>query len=167
MNSLLEETIEAWDDVRNGVIAEAENIAPKDFAFRPTEESRSVSELIVHIVEVGMMMTGELTRAQGSFRRKPYPNLIDEYASSIQKLAKKSELVAALRRTFRDGAKAFRDAGEITMLQQITRFDGKPGTRLAWLNHGIAHEMYHRGQLALYQRHLGITPALTKLINGE
>jgi uncharacterized damage-inducible protein DinB len=52
------------------------------------------------------------------------------------------------------------------MLQTITRFDGKQGTRLAWFHHGIAHEMYHRGQLALYQRHLGLTPALTKLIAG-
>ena len=52
------------------------------------------------------------------------------------------------------------------MMQFIVRFDGKRGTRLAWFNHGIAHEMYHTGQLALIQRVMGITPALTKAIQG-
>jgi uncharacterized damage-inducible protein DinB len=167
MKSLLEETIEAWEDTRQGVIAEVENVPTKDFGFRPNAEMRTVAELVVHIMEVGLMMTGELSRPDGSFRRKPYPKLIDEYASGIQGLSKKRELIAALNRTFRDGAKAFRDAGEIHMLQTITRFDGNQGTRMAWFNHGIAHEMYHRGQLALYQRQMGLTPALTKLIRGE
>ena len=167
MNSLLEEVIEAWEDVREGVIAEVENIPPKHFGFRPTEENRTVSELVVHIMEVALMMTGELTREDGNFRRKPYQKLIDEYASSIQHLSSKRELLSALRSTLRDSVKAFRDAGELHMLQFITRFDGKSGTRLAWFNHGVAHEMYHRGQLALYQRNLGITPALTKMITGK
>ncbi len=52
------------------------------------------------------------------------------------------------------------------MLQMIRRFDGIPGTRLAWLDHGIAHEMYHRGQLALYARLMGHVPALTQRIRG-
>jgi len=52
------------------------------------------------------------------------------------------------------------------MLQWIRRFDGKPGTRLTWMNHGISHEEYHRGQLALYARLLGRVPALTRLIQG-
>ena len=34
------------------------------------------------------------------------------------------------------------------------------------MNHGIAHEEYHRGQLALYARLLGRVPALTRLIQG-
>ena len=166
MNSLLEEAIEAWEDTRSGTIDEVENIPPKQFGFRPTEENRTVSELVVHIMEVSMMMAGELTRDDGSFRRKPYPKLIDEYASSIQKLSTKRELIATLRSTLRDGVKAFRDAGEIRMLQTIVRFDGQRGTRLAWFHHGIAHEMYHRGQLALYQRQIGLVPALTKRIMG-
>jgi DinB family len=51
----------------------------------------------------------------------------------------------------------FRPADEV-------RTVAEKGTRLAWLCHGISHEMYHRGQLALYQRLLGIEPALTKRI---
>lgn len=166
MSTLLEEAIEAWEDTREGLIAEVDNIPADQFAFRPTEENRSVAELVVHIMEVSLMMAGELTRPDGDFTRKTYPKLIQEYAGSVQKLDRKRDLMAALYRTFRRAVKGFRDAGEIHMLQYITRFDGKPGTRLAWFHHGIAHEMYHRGQLALYQRHLGLTPALTQRIYG-
>jgi uncharacterized damage-inducible protein DinB len=37
---------------------------------------------------------------------------------------------------------------------------------MQWLHHGIAQEMYHRGQLTLYARLMGLKPALTKRIEG-
>ncbi len=166
MTSLLDEAIESWEDVRGGVLSEITNVPAKQFDFRPADGARSFSELVVHVMEVGMMMVGELTREDGNFRRKPYPKLIEEYSKRIQNLSAKPELTAALRRTLSEGTKAFRQAGEIRMLQTIVRFDGKPGTRMAWFHHGIAHEMYHRGQLAMYARIMGIKPALTKLIEG-
>jgi uncharacterized damage-inducible protein DinB len=57
--------------------------------------------------------------------------------------------------------------GELFLLQAIRRFDGLPGTRLAWLWHAIDHESYHRGQLAIFIRVMGGVPALTKQIYGE
>ena len=59
MKSLLEEAIEAWEDARNGVIAEVENIPANRFEFRPTPDNRTVSELVRHIMEVSLMMVGE------------------------------------------------------------------------------------------------------------
>ena len=167
MNSLLEEVIEAWEGTRDGIIAEVENIPPKQFEFRPAAESRSVSELVHHIMEVSLMMVGELTREDTNFHRAPWPKLLAIYNKPIDGLQSKRELLTALRSTLRDGVKAFRTAGELHMMQFITRFDGKKGTRLAWFNHGVAHENYHQGQLALYQRLIGITPALTKMIQGS
>jgi uncharacterized damage-inducible protein DinB len=76
-------------------------------------------------------------------------------------------LIALLTKTHRDGEKKIRQAGELHMLQLIARFDGERGSRLAWMNHGIAHEEYHRGQLALYARLVGKVPALTQLIYGK
>jgi uncharacterized damage-inducible protein DinB len=60
----------------------------------------------------------------------------------------------------------FQTVGELHMLQLIERFDGELGTRLAWLHHGIAQEMYHRGQLTTYTRLMGLEPALTRKIRG-
>ena len=72
-----------------------------------------------------------------------------------------------LRNTHAIGVRQIQGAGELAMLQTIKRFDGQPWTRLAWMQHGIAHEEYHRGQLALYVRLLGRTPALTQLIESS
>jgi uncharacterized damage-inducible protein DinB len=166
MNSLLEEVIEAWEGTRDGVIAEVENIPPKQFDFRPAPESRTVSALVVHIMEVSLMMVGELTREDTNLRRTEWPKLLAMYDKPIRGLSAKKDLVPALKSTVRDGVKAFRDAGELHMMQLIARFDGKRGTRLAWFNHGVAHENYHQGQLATYQRLIGIKPALTKMIEG-
>ena len=90
-----------------------------------------------------------------------------EYARGIKPTTHKKQLVQLLTKTQADGAQKIAKAGHLHMLQLITRFDGVPGTRLAWMNHGISHEEYHRGQLALYARLVGRVPALTQLIYGK
>lgn len=167
MNSLLEESIEAWEGNREGVIAEVENIPPEKCDFKPGPESRSASELALHIMEVSLLMVGELTREDTNVHRAEWPKLLAMYNGPIRGLKSKKEIVSALKSTLRDGVKAFRAAGELHMMQLMMRFDRKRGTRLAWFNHIISHEDYHRGQLAIYQRLMGIKPALTKMIEGS
>jgi uncharacterized damage-inducible protein DinB len=166
LTSLLEETLEAWQYTRDGVIEEIENLSETDLKFRPHAESRTAAEIGLHIVESGLMMVGELTRPGGNFRRKSYPQLLKEHAGALPSALKKALLVKLLKRTHAEGDKKIRRAGELFMLQRITRFDGELGTRVAWMNHGISHEDYHRGQLALYARLVGRVPALTKLIRS-
>ncbi|HEX9655156.1 MAG TPA: DinB family protein [bacterium] len=164
--SLLDETLESWEDARLGIIEEAKNIPASQFDFRPTPDVRSVKEQLVHVLEVAMMMTGELVRPDTNFDRIEWPKLLQMYAAEAYRASSKAELLKLLKSQLQEGIKEFREAGELHMLQLIKRFDGHLGTRLAWLQHGIAQEMYHRGQLCLYERLLGIEPALTKLIRG-
>jgi uncharacterized damage-inducible protein DinB len=166
MNTLLDEALEAWEDARNGVIDEVQNVPADQFDFRPADGTRSVTELVVHIMEVPLMMVGELTRPDTNLKRWPWQKMLSHYAGHVRNLRTKRELIAALKRTLKEGTAKFREAGELHMLGRIERFDGELGTRLAWLHHGIAHEMYHRGQLAVYQRLMGLTPALTQRIGG-
>lgn len=163
-HSLLEETLEAWSDVRRGLIEELKNIPDDRFGFRPTPETRSVTELAQHVLEVALMMTGELTRPDTDFRRVPWPELLDLHAAHVKGVTSKARLIDLLADSFQQAEQQFLEAGELHMLQLIERFDGEKGTRLAWLNHGIAQEMYHRGQLVTYQRLMGIEPALTRKI---
>jgi uncharacterized damage-inducible protein DinB len=165
-SDLLEEALEAWHWVRHGLVDEVKNLGEEDLAARPTPKSRTGFELGHHIVEVAQMMCGELSRPDGDFQRKPYGKLIAEYAGQLQIPSRKDDLVLLLETTHGEGEKRLRQAGELALLQYITRFDGKRGTRLAWIYHGIAHEEYHKGQLALYARLRGKVPALTQLI-GE
>ena len=164
--SLLEEALEAWAFTRSGVIEELKAFPDKGLAFRPSEEARTIAELVRHIVESNLMMSGELARANGDFQRKSFEGFLQEYGRGVAAHRTKRQLLDALRRTHREGEAKIRQAGELHMLQLIRRFDGEMGTRLAWMNHGIAHEEYHRGQLALYARLMGRVPALTKRIMG-
>jgi uncharacterized damage-inducible protein DinB len=164
--SLLEETLEAWTDARRGIISEARNIPSNRYDYRPAPGMKNVHELVVHILEVSMLMTGELVRADTNFRRAPWTRLLKMYAAQVYRAKTKSDLVRLLSSQIKDAETKFRNAGELHMLQFIERFDGEMGTRLAWLNHGIAQEMYHRGQLTVYERLMGLEPALTKRIRG-
>ncbi|HYL21826.1 MAG TPA: DinB family protein [Gemmatimonadales bacterium] len=165
-DNLLEEALEGWRGVREGVVAEVANLPATQFGFRPTPESRTVTALVQHILEVAMMMTGELTRPDTNFHRAPWPRLLALYAKPAWRARGKAPLLRLLRSQLHHAEARFRRAGELSLLQCIKRFDGERGTRLAWLYHGIAHEEYHRGQLALYARLLGREPALTRLIRG-
>jgi uncharacterized damage-inducible protein DinB len=164
--SLLDETLEGWWDVRNGVIAEVRNIPAGKFDFRPVPEVRNVREMVQHILEVAMMMTGELTRPDTNLRRAPWPKLLRMYAVPAYRAMTKAQLLKILQSQMVDADRKFRAAGELALFQFHTRFDGKQGTKFAWWHHGIAQEEYHRGQLATYQRLMGLVPALTKLIHG-
>jgi len=165
--TLLDEALEAWTFARDGVADELRNLPDKDLAFRPAPEARSALELVQHIIESGLMMAGELARPDGDFRRKSYEGFLHEYGRGVRVWRSKAPLLAALRKTHADGEKKLRQAGELHMLQHIRRFDGEMGTRLAWMQHGISHEEYHRGQLAMYARLMGRVPALTKRILGQ
>lgn len=164
--TLLDETLEAWEDARRGVIAELENLPRDRWDFRPVPEVRSVAELAAHVLEVSQMMVGELTRPDTDFRRVPWEDLLEMHAADVRHLRERGALLNALHSTLDAGVAKFREAGEPHMLGWIERFDGEPGTRLAWLNHGVSQEMYHRGQLALYARLLGFVPALTQRIQS-
>ena len=165
--SLLDELLAAWAYTRQGVIAEIRNLPDKLTGFRPTPGSRTLADLAVHIVESGLMMSGELTRADGNFRRQSYEAFAKQYAVPSSGRRSRRDLLTLLKDTHARGETQIRRAGEVRMLQQIVQFNGEKATRLSWMHHGIAHEEYHRGQLALYARLTGEVPALTKLIMGD
>jgi len=166
-DTLLEEALELWRFAREGVIAEVESIPADRFDFRPAKGARTLAELVRHIVESAVMGYGELTRPDGDFRRLPPEQFFAEHAANVPAGTTKEELLDLLRSTHAQGERLFRDAGEVGMLQRIRRFDGLTSTRLAWLWHLIDHESYHRGQVAMYARQIGLIPALTKLIHGD
>jgi uncharacterized damage-inducible protein DinB len=110
------------------------------------------------------MMVGELTRSDTNLHRAPWPELLALYNEPLRKARSKKQLVALLESSLASGCRSFLRAGEANVARTIERFDGLRGTKLSWLHHGIAHEEYHRGQVALYARLLGREPALTRAI---
>ena len=162
--TLLEEALEAWEVARHGVISEVRVIPARQFDFRPKKDVRSVAELVAHVIETGSMWSNELVRKCPDFTRKTFPDFIKHYARDVGQPRAKGDWVRLLRNSQRHGARRIREVGEVQMLQLVRRFDGEHSTRLTWMHHGIAHEEYHRAQIALYARFLGLTPALTRRI---
>ncbi|HEX9691985.1 MAG TPA: DinB family protein [Gemmatimonadales bacterium] len=165
--SYLAETLDNWRDVRRGLIEEIEGIRATSFDFRPTPEVRSVRELIQHILESAYMATGELSRPDTNFRRAPHGELLAMYGGHVADAQTKRDLLDLLHAQLAEAEKKFRAAGDLAMGQWIKNFDGSRWTKMQWLHHAIAHEMYHRGQVTVYERLMGLEPALTKRIKGE
>ncbi len=162
--SILDEALEAWQGIRQHLVDEVENIPEDQLDYRLTPSSRSAREIVEHLLVVAEVMTGELCRPDTDFHRESWPEMAERYVRPVKGDETRKELVELLRSSFDESEKKFREFGEIMLLQLITRFDGKRGTRLAWFHHGIAHEMYHTGQLTAYTRALGGVPSLTQKI---
>src|SRR5438045_8856124 len=69
----IENVIESWKEVRNGLIDEANQIPADKFSFQPTPDTRSVKQLLQHLVESQKFLVGEACRSdtnlmRGSFR---------------------------------------------------------------------------------------------------
>src|SRR5262252_6953928 len=105
--SLLDEALEAWQYTRAGVISEIRNLPDVSLSFRPATNSRTAAEIAIHIVESGLMMAGELSRPDGNFRRKSFPQFMKEYTKGIKPLGaapNKKQLVQLLTKTQAEGA---------------------------------------------------------------
>ena len=162
-----DEMIESWRYTREGVIAEVKNFPDEEFTRMPVHLKRTALDLVNHIVESGRLMSGELSRPDGDFQRMPYFDLIREHLRPGDEASSKSEAIALLERSHAEGEAMLKAAGADLMAKPIRQFNGVPANRLSWMTHGVSHEEYHRGQLALYTRLAGETPALTKLIEGS
>jgi uncharacterized damage-inducible protein DinB len=163
---LLDDMLEAWRYTREGVIAELANIPADRFADGPAGLPRSPLDIANHIIESGRLMAGELSLPGGDFKRKPYQEIIAEHSREGDLVSGADDAIEVLTRAHRDGDAMLRAAGAELLMTEIRQFSGVRATRMSWLHHGIAHEEYHRGQIALYARLLGITPALTRQIQG-
>jgi uncharacterized damage-inducible protein DinB len=158
-----DEICEGWQDVRNGLIKEVEAIPADQFGFRAADGTRSVLEILQHIVEAERVLAGETCRDDTNLRRASFPALIAEYAGQAKDADTKDAILKLLRGSLDESLERVREFGDEKLEQSMTRFDGKQLPKRVMLNFIVAHEMYHRGQVTVYQRLLGIEPALTKV----
>ncbi|HEV2883712.1 MAG TPA: DinB family protein [Pyrinomonadaceae bacterium] len=160
----IDRLIETWKEVRAGFVAEVSQIPEDKFSFRATPDTRTVAELIRHVVEVQKMLVGECARPDGDLTRQSFADHLNEHASDIASVTDKNGLLELLRGSMETAEASMRSASS-QLDAPMRRFDGKERTRQDILNFAIAHEMYHRGQFTVYARLLNIEPALTQYFN--
>jgi uncharacterized damage-inducible protein DinB len=156
--------IESWSEVRAGLIKEASLVPEDQFSFRATPDTRSIAEVLQHIVQSQKLLVGEGCRADTNLRRQSFAAHIAEYAPEVVAVNDKNGLIELLRGSMETSEAAIRSCGD-GLQATMQRFDGKEVSKLDFLNFAVAHEMYHRGQLTIYERLLGIEPALTQYFN--
>jgi len=157
----LEEMLDFWKEVRAGLIAEVAQIPAEQFGFQSTPESRSVAGIIRHIVEGQKFVTGELCRLDTDFKRVPIRELVERHAAEAHSGGDKEELIGSLRSSMESAEATVRAFGEEALREKVQGPDGKAISKLVFLYLYITHEMYHRGQISVYERLMQIEPALT------
>jgi len=157
----LEEMLDFWKEVRTGLIAELAQIPAEQFGFQATPESRSVAGMIRHIVEVQKFSTGELCRPDTDFNRAPLRELVEKHAAEAHSGGDKEELIGSLRSTMESAEATLRAFGEEALKEMAQGPAGKPMSKLGLLYLYIGHEMWHQGQINVYERLMQIEPALT------
>jgi uncharacterized damage-inducible protein DinB len=160
----IDRLVQSWREVRTGLINEASQIPEDKFSFRATPETRSVTELLQHIVQIQKLLVGEACREDTNLMRQSFADHIQEYAPEVAAITEKNALLELLHSSIEPAEATIRSFGE-GLQQTMRRFDGKEISKFDFLNFGIAHEMYHRGQLTVYERLLGVEPALTQYFN--
>ena len=153
--------IQSWREVRAGLIEEASQIPADKFSFKAADGMRSVAELLQHLVESQKFLVGEACRPDTNLLRKSFAENIRDYAPDVRNASDKEGILKLLGAAMDDTERLLRD-NEDEMKNTMKRFDGKEMTKLAFMSFAIAHEMYHRGQLTVYERLLGIEPMLTQ-----
>lgn len=157
----IDRIIASWKEVRAGLIEEVSQIPADQFSFRPTPEMRSVSELVQHTIETQKTLVGEATRHETNLMRQTLDDHAKEYASEVAGVTDKNGLLELLRSSMETSEASIRAAGD-TLNETGRGLGGRELRKIELVSFAISHEMYHRGQLTVYERLLKVEPALTK-----
>ncbi|HJU93438.1 MAG TPA: DinB family protein [Pyrinomonadaceae bacterium] len=155
------ETITAlWKEARSGLIQEVEKIPEDQFSFRATPETRSIAELLQHVISSQKMLVGEVCRPDTNLMRQSFAAHAEEYARGVNEVNDKNGLLELLRNGMDESEQKINSYCD-KLDETMVGFQGHPLTKTVFLTFAVSHEMYHRGQLTVYQRLLNIEPVLT------
>ena len=136
----LQQLVESASTVRKNTILIAEDIPEKDYGYRPTRESRSVAETLVHIALLSQ--AARLLHKEASLENFNFGELVRKLEIEEQRPRSKNEKAELTEQVRMPG-------GALKI-----RFEVLLGTK--------EHEMHHRAQLTVIERLLGIVPHLTR-----
>jgi uncharacterized damage-inducible protein DinB len=149
--------------VRKNTIVIAEDIPETEYGYRPTPDSRSVAETLVHIASAGRaarLLHEELhVSTLAGFN---FGDLIKKSEVEEKRPRSKSEIVDLLRTEGERWCQWVEGLPESVLAEQVRMQDGTSKTRFEMLLGTKEHEMHHRGQLTVIERLLGIVPHLTR-----
>ena len=152
--------------VRNNTIKIAEEIAEDKYDFKPSPESRSVAQTLVHIaVATRVQQVIHFKEARTTLVGFDFFGLMGAIIAEQDKPRTKAEIIELLKTEGEGFATQLEGCSEEFLGQTVQYPEGMvPPTksRFEMLMAPKEHEMHHRGQLMVMQRMIGITPHLTR-----
>src|SRR5207237_9892777 len=93
----IEGIIGSWKEVRAGLIDEADQIPADKFSFQAASNTRSVAQLLQHVIEAQKFLAGEVSRPDTNLLRQSFANQIKHYAPGVSDVNDKDGLLNLLR----------------------------------------------------------------------
>ena len=158
------ELANSFTTVRTNTVHIAEDIPENKYDFAAAPGTRSVSQLLRHIIYVPMVQE-DMHRHKRVTTLKGYDfgEIVGKTSALEAPTKSKAEIIALLKS---EGARFdawLRSLSPAFLAETFTDPMGNnPKTRLENLMGVKEHEMHHRGQLMLIQRMLGVVPHLTR-----
>ena len=151
-----------WKNARSGFITEVERIPEDKFTFKPTAETRTVAELVHHVIGSQKFFVGETCRPDTNLMRRSFAEHVKAYGEGVDDIEDKAKLIELMRSSMEEAEKTVA-ANADGLNDMMTGLDGKQMPKIAFLLFGMSHEMYHRGQFTVYERLMNVEPALTEM----
>jgi len=161
------ELAHSFRTVRKNTIQIAEDIPEDKYGFKPSPESRTVAQTLVHIAVGTMFPTIVHGGKMSDMNKLDFQEFFGKINGEESKARNKAEIVALLK-TDGDKFAALLDTMSDPFLAEVVQM--RPGgdppsrTRFDMLLSAKEHEMHHRGQLMVMQRMVGVVPHLTRLM---
>jgi uncharacterized damage-inducible protein DinB len=149
--------------VRKNTILIAEDIPENHYAYRPTPDSRSVTETLVHIASL-WRFDRIVHEEQHLFSLEGFDfGALFRMSETEEKLLRsKSDIVGLLQTQGHRWCQWVEGLSETLLAEQVRQPGGGLRNRFEMLMGTKEHEMHHRGQLTVMERMLGIVPHLTR-----
>jgi uncharacterized damage-inducible protein DinB len=140
--SATQEALTAWNEIGRKLVAMAEDWPESKYDYKPTPEVRSFAEQLLHVAGTNYYFTN--TALDKELGPEDLPR--DKYKT-------KADIVAALKKSFADGAEAFKQKGDAGMSATVKHPFGNYMAHLASIAWDVTeHSGEHYGNLVVYYR---------------
>jgi uncharacterized damage-inducible protein DinB len=149
--------------VRSNTIRVAEDIPESQYDYRPSPESRSVAELLIHIawLSTADRFMHEEARIE-SIAEFDFGALLEQTDVEEKRSRSKAEIIDRLRSEGERWVQWIEQLPESFFAEPVRTPDGRSINRFEMLLGTKEHEMQHRAQLTVIERLLGIVPHFTR-----
>jgi uncharacterized damage-inducible protein DinB len=154
---------DAFRTVRKNTLAIAQDIPEDKYSFRAAPETRTVSQLLIHIAVSSAWQQELHSERVLSLEGYDFAGRFMKDKAEEQVPRTKAQIIDLLQRTGEAFASFLDALSESALSEMVSMPARQPSkSRFEMLLSVKEHEMHHRGQLMLIERQLGIVPHLTR-----